>query len=321
MRIKKRFLAPIGSPEERQSGQVPPGKWTDATGYLTYYQIKPGVWNFHSGNDWNLNYPNFDADAHSTVYAIGPGIVTYAQRWPNPNAWGEIIVIDHGLVDGKPCYSRYAHVEHRYVTVGQRVDEWTHIADIGNGNGLFAYHLHHDISLTEQLAQYPGDWPGLNEALVRKNYVDPIKWLREEHEVEGEDMPDNMIIAAPNGLALLDELPFPPQTQVVADERVAIGTTSYRRVTVGERVGWMLEADANGRYLALPAPVLTMYGNVQAGVNIRSQPTTTATILGTIAYGAAVRVQDSGIADAKYHWMKLVDRDGYVAREVLRANP
>jgi hypothetical protein len=316
--MKRRFLPPIGSVEERQSGQVPPGKWTDATGYLTYYSL--GV---HTGNDWNLNYPNFDADAHSIVYAIGPGVVTYAQRWPNPNAWGEIIVIYHGIVDGKPCYSRSAHVEHRHVSVGQRVDAWTHIADIGNGNGIFAYHLHHDISTTEQLKNFPGDWPGLREDLVRLNYVDPVKWLREEHEVEGDEMPDNLVIKAANGLPLLDELPFPVSTAVVAEERIVIGATAYRRVLVGDRWGYMLESDANGVYLAPPpppVPIVTMYANVD-GLRIRSQPTTSSTILGTLAIGAAVKVQETGIVANTYHWMKLTEREGYVAKELLRTNP
>lgn len=319
--MKRRFLTPIGSPEDRLAGKVPPGKWTDVTGYLAYYQIKPGVWNYHSGSDWNLNYPNFDADAHSAVYAIGPGVVTYAQRWPNPNAWGEIIVIDHGIVDGKPCFSRSAHVEHRYVSVGQQVDEWTHIADIGNGNSLFAYHLHHDISLTYQLRDYPGDWPGLREDLVKLNYVDPVLWLREEHEIEGDDMPDNLIVTASNGLPLLEELPLAKNTAVIGHETTVLGTATYRRAEVNGKFGYLLEKLGSDVYLAPPTPILTMYVNSDPFINVRSQPTTSSSILSTIPKNTQVRVQDIGVVANGYTWVRLVDQLGYVAKELLRPNP
>ena len=136
------FSSPVGTEEERNSGQIWPGTWTDATPYGTEYQ-----YGIHTGADLNWNTPSWDGDAHAPVYAMGDGKVTYAQRWPNPNYWGNIIVIDHGIVDGKPLFSRYAHVENITVSPGQFVSKGHQICQVGNGFGLFPYHLHFDIQL------------------------------------------------------------------------------------------------------------------------------------------------------------------------------
>lgn len=167
------FTAPIGTEEERATGMIWPGRWFDATGYDHLYEL-----GYHTGADLNLNFPFFDANAHSSVVAIGDGKVIYAQRFPNPRAWGNIIVIDHDIVDGKPLLSRYAHVENIMVAVGDSVSAGTPIADVGNGDGLFPYHLHFDISQTDKLCKSPGDWPGSNQASVLANYTNPQEWLQ-----------------------------------------------------------------------------------------------------------------------------------------------
>lgn len=313
--MRKRFLCPVGTPEERLSGQIWPRQWFDATGFgrntASGYTL-----GHHEGADLNLPA---NADRGKPVYPIASGEVIYARL--GPGTWGYLVVIRHAPADGLPLYTRIAHGTKPLVSAGEMVDEWTPLFNISNAEGAFSDHLHFTICYTVILETQAWHWPGWNIELVEGNYFDPKVWLSKEHEVEGDDMPDNMTIVAANGLPLLDELPFAPQTQVIADERIAIGTTVYRKVKVGERNGYMLEKDANGTYLSLPAPALTMYGNVQAGVNIRSQPTTTSNILRVLDYGKPIKVQDTGIADPKYHWMKVVDGDGYVAREVLRANP
>lgn len=166
------FSAPVGRQFERDTGIIWPGRWIDATGYLTKYQL-----GYHTGADLNLNYPIFNADAHSDVCAIGDGIVTYAQLY-STKSWGKIIVIDHGIVEGNPLFSRYGHVESINVSVGDAVVMGHQIAKVGNGEGLFPYHLHFDISVTDVLRTLPGHWPGNNKPLVQQHYVDPKAWLK-----------------------------------------------------------------------------------------------------------------------------------------------
>jgi hypothetical protein len=167
------FTAPIGTAEERAMGKIWPGKWVDVNSYNHLYEL-----GYHTGSDLNLNFPHYNLNAHSSVVAIGDGKVTFARRYHNPNAWGHIVVIDHGIVDGKPLFSRYAHVEAIEVAEGDTVSTGQPIASVGNGDGLFAYHLHFDISRTETLRNSAGDWPGSNRARVLKDYVNPQEWLQ-----------------------------------------------------------------------------------------------------------------------------------------------
>lgn len=178
------FQAPIGSVEERATGTIWPGGWTDATPFLTRYSH--GI---HTGADLNLNLPGaWDSDKLAPVYAMGDGTVIYAQKWPNPKYWGKIVVIDHGIVDNRPLFSRYAHVADINVAVGQPVHIGDQIAKVGDGDGLFFYHLHFDISISDILRGQPNNWPAPkaipDPKLVKQHYVDPKKWLQ-EHFVSG----------------------------------------------------------------------------------------------------------------------------------------
>jgi hypothetical protein len=171
------FQAPIGTAEERASGIIWPGFWTDETPYGKPYKL--GDKNpFHTGADLNLNAPHFDQDAHSDVSAMGDGTVIFAHRFHDPKSWGNIIVIDHGELEGKPLLSRYAHVEGIMVAENTHVQMGQPIARVGNGFGLFSFHLHFDISVTDALRTNAGDWPGENLQGVLDNYVNPKDWLQ-----------------------------------------------------------------------------------------------------------------------------------------------
>jgi murein DD-endopeptidase MepM/ murein hydrolase activator NlpD len=191
------FQAPIGSPEEIAAGDIWPGRWTDATPYLTQYSL-----GYHTGADLNLNYPYWDADMHSAVFAVGPGKVVYAQLY-STKVWGNIIVIDHGIVDGLPLVTRYGHIENILVTVGQQVQKGEHIANVGNGEGLFPYHLHFDVSTTDALLTKAWHWPGSDLALTKANYVDPKEWLQAHRQAD----------AVADGV--IHQAPPPPNTQDV----------------------------------------------------------------------------------------------------------
>jgi murein DD-endopeptidase MepM/ murein hydrolase activator NlpD len=166
------FTSPIGTPEERATGRVWPGKWVERTSYDELYEL-----GYHTGADLNLNFPHYDSNAHSPVYAIGDGAVTFAKLF-STTEWGNLIVIDHGIVDGKPLFSRYGHVEALEVSKGDTVKTGDRIAAVGNGEELFPYHLHFDISRTDVLRDRPGDWPGHTRARVLKHYVNPQGFLQ-----------------------------------------------------------------------------------------------------------------------------------------------
>ena len=170
------FDAPIGTPEERATPQIWPGKWIDANPYLTKYSL-----GYHTGADLNMNFPNYNADKGKPVYAAADGVVTYAETLP-ASTWRALIVIRHApLPDSTPVYSRYGHVENISVHAGDVVTRGQQIATVG----LFGppagqnYHLHFDISNTTWLESYPRDWPGEDLDAVKRNYVDPKKFIQD----------------------------------------------------------------------------------------------------------------------------------------------
>ncbi len=166
------FDAPIGTPEDHRSSAMWPGKWIDATGYAVRYRTGTPQEAYHTGADLNLNAPYFDADAHTPVCAAASGVVTYVGKI---TGWGRIIVIRHDplIGSGHVVYARYAHIESPCVQFGQRVARGEQIANVGNADGTYPYHLHFDISPTTILDTQPGHWPRLDLNNLLTNYVDP----------------------------------------------------------------------------------------------------------------------------------------------------
>jgi murein DD-endopeptidase MepM/ murein hydrolase activator NlpD len=64
--------------------------------------------------------------------------------------------------------------------VGQRISRGQPIAKVGDAEGIFAYHLHYDISPTRILETEPWHWPKLDRDELLKHYIDP-KAFTEEH--------------------------------------------------------------------------------------------------------------------------------------------
>ncbi len=170
------FDAPIGTVDERRSDQIWPGKWIDVTGFAARYRAGSAQEAYHTGADLNLNFPYYDADAHSPIYAVASGVVTYASRVAG---WGRIIIIRHDplVSNGQVVYTRSAHVESPRVQAGQRVVRGEQIASVGNAEGAYPYHLHFDISPTTILNNQPWHWPKLNLNSLLTNYVDPRAFI------------------------------------------------------------------------------------------------------------------------------------------------
>lgn len=130
-----------------------------------------------------------DKDAHAQIYSMGDGVVRYAQL-VSKTSWGNLVVINHGIVNGSPVFSRYAHVEDIVVTKGQAVKTGDPIAKVGNQFGVFPYHLHFDISATDQLDKSPTYWPGLDMQGCKHHFVNPRDWLRQNFNNSAERLPD-----------------------------------------------------------------------------------------------------------------------------------
>ncbi len=264
------FSAPIGTEEERASGKIWPGRWNDANPYLSHYSL-----GYHTGADLNLNFPHFDLNAHSEVYAISEGKVTFARLF-STTAWGNLVVIDHGTVNGLPLFSRYGHVENIQVEDGQAVQAGEMIAAVGNGGALnFPYHLHFDISRTEILRTKPGHWPGEQKAQILTHYVDPKEFL--QAHVSGDpansfiagNLPEGQIyfVIATLGLNVREDhstsarkvgvLPFGSRIYIDDTQRVDQDSFTWGKISDGQFTGdWMAlgKADNSQKFVSRNPP-------------------------------------------------------------------
>ena len=174
------FDAPVGTLQERQTNQIWPGGWIDANPYGSFYDLRPGVKAYHTGADLNLHE---DADRYAPVWAIAGGEVTCAERF---DVWGNVVVIRHDPMHagGAPIYARYAHLADMMVQKGERVHRGRQIGRVGQDAALGPFHLHFDISPTEVLLTKPWDWPGMDLARLKRDYVDPRAFI-ERHRPGG----------------------------------------------------------------------------------------------------------------------------------------
>ena len=167
------FDAPVGTLEQRRTDKVWPGSWYDASPFGKLYFVGTPSEAYHTGAD--LNLPR-DADAHTPVYSPASGVVIYAARLP---VWGNVIIIRHDPLTsgGVVLYSRLAHVEDMIVKVGQRVARGQQVCKVGNAFGVYAYHLHFDLSPTTILEVEPNHWPAKKYDAMFRNYIDPKEWI------------------------------------------------------------------------------------------------------------------------------------------------
>jgi murein DD-endopeptidase MepM/ murein hydrolase activator NlpD len=147
------------------------GAWFSSIGYAALYENSTA---YHTGID--LNLPEY-ADSGKTVYAAADGEIVFAgevQGWQ-----GHVVIIRHSLETGGTVWTRYAHIA-ADVIAGisiSRGDKIGIIADY-NRDGPRGDHLHFDVALID-LGARPGDWPGLDIVRLRRNYIDPVMYLKQ----------------------------------------------------------------------------------------------------------------------------------------------
>jgi murein DD-endopeptidase MepM/ murein hydrolase activator NlpD len=127
------FSYPVGTSSPRDGDEY----W-DAQDFGTYNDDYNG---FHLGEDWNRWSGNMDCG--QSIYAISGGFVKEA-RYFNSD-WGNIIIIDHGLIGNKRVESMYAHVDTMYVNQDDIVTWGEQIATMGGNFSGMTCHLHFEI--------------------------------------------------------------------------------------------------------------------------------------------------------------------------------
>ncbi len=119
------------------------------TGVLTEAKDKKDDWynaldfgaNNHLGEDWNKNSGG-NTDCGEAVFAAADGRVIYAEN-AGPG-WGNVVIIEHVLADGKRVQTLYGHLQKILETTGE-VKLREQIGEVGNADGKYLCHLHFEL--------------------------------------------------------------------------------------------------------------------------------------------------------------------------------
>ena len=130
--IAESFAYPIGEKEFITQAKDKKDKWYNAQDFGK---------NNHLGEDWNANSGG-NTDCGEPVYATADGTITYAED--AGTGWGNVIIIEHELPDGKKVQTLYGHLTEILKSSGE-VKKREKIGTIGNANGTYYCHLHFEL--------------------------------------------------------------------------------------------------------------------------------------------------------------------------------
>ena len=159
--IADKFSYPVGKTETLTEAKDKKDDWYNALDF--------GV-NNHLGEDWNKNSGG-NTDCGEAVFAVAGGTIVYAGN--AGEGWGNVVIIEHNLPDGKKVQSLYGHFETITKSSGE-VKKREQIGTIGNAGGKYWCHLH--LELREEIC------PMWNKAgggydTNRQGWLDPSKFI------------------------------------------------------------------------------------------------------------------------------------------------
>ncbi|MEO0446168.1 MAG: M23 family metallopeptidase [Verrucomicrobiota bacterium] len=96
----------------------------------------------HLGADLN-GIGGENSDRGDPVFAVGPGIVTFAG--PASEGWGNLVILQHRDPEGRFFQSFYAHLEHIWVALGDSIPRGETVGTVGTASGRYLAHLHFEI--------------------------------------------------------------------------------------------------------------------------------------------------------------------------------
>ena len=133
----------------------------------------------HLGDDLN-GIGGMNTDLGDPVFAIADGLVLYAGE--SSPGWGNIIVIAHGLPDGRTLQSMVAHLDQIDVTAGALVPRGGRIGTVGTANGFYPAHLHFEMRDAD------GVDIGAGYAMIPLNRLDPTATVTPLRHAAAEDL-------------------------------------------------------------------------------------------------------------------------------------
>jgi len=105
--IAEKFAYPIGKTETITQAKDKKDDWYNALDFAE---------NNHLGEDWNKNSGG-NSDCGEPVFAAANGTITYAES--AGIGWGNVVIVEHNLPDGKKVQTSYGHLQKMLKTGGE----------------------------------------------------------------------------------------------------------------------------------------------------------------------------------------------------------
>ena len=159
--IAKSFAFPTGEKEFITEAKDKKDDWYNAQDFTA---------NNHLGEDWNKNSGG-NTDCGEPVYAAADGEITYAED--AGAGWGNVVIIEHNLPNGKKVQTLYGHLEKIVKSAGE-VKKREQIGTIGSANGAYFCHLHFELR-EESCPMW--NKPGNGYDAENKGWLDPSDFI------------------------------------------------------------------------------------------------------------------------------------------------
>lgn len=130
--IADKFAYPIGKTEQITQAKDKKDDWYNAQDFAQ---------NTHLGEDWNKNSGG-NTDCGEPVFAAANGTIVYAEN--AGTGWGNVVIIEHNLPDGKRIQTLYGHLRKILKSSGE-VKMREQIGEVGNADGKYLCHLHFEL--------------------------------------------------------------------------------------------------------------------------------------------------------------------------------
>ena len=130
--VADKFAYPIGKTETVTQAKDKKDDWYNAQDFTV---------NNHLGEDWNANSGG-NTDCGEPVFAAANGTIVYAEN--AGIGWGNVVIIEHNLPDGKKVQTLYGHLQKILKTSGE-VKRREQIGEVGNADGKYLCHLHFEL--------------------------------------------------------------------------------------------------------------------------------------------------------------------------------
>ena len=159
--IAEKFAYPIGKTEFITPARDKKDGWYNAQDFTV---------NNYLGEDWNANSGG-NTDCGESVFAAADGTIVYAEN--AGISWGNVVIIEHDLPDGKKVQTLYGHLQKITKTSGA-VKLREQIGTIGNADGKYLCHLHFELS-DETCPMW--NQAGAGYSAERKGWLDPSDFI------------------------------------------------------------------------------------------------------------------------------------------------